>query len=463
MLDNTNSWKDKMQGLKNHASPIDLPLEWEALESRMDKRKRRKIIFWLWPMMLGLVVILGYFFMKNKTQHVSPTLLQSNEKTVATDHENKIPTLNENISQSNQFSNVIKDESTTKKESKIHTSKETNSLSSKTEKKAVSSEKQVFPNEIQDLHITNPLQSKVINTPQTMDEIAASTPMNQQTDDFQFIDNHTNILEKVGISYLPLTTIGAILHNAQHPNLSHPMIVVQKEPKPFFVDVRTMTGLSKYNYKSLTDENFALVSQRKSNERTLEHVGGRLTIGKTFNHQWYASVGMSYTKLNEKWHSSRFDTTDITVQNQVLETYTNHLGQVVEQTGSKHAKQISKVTQTRYNAIELISATIALGKFFKVHKMRWAVEVNMSIPTYTKFSGQVLDNKGKMMDLNEVYQPFNSLQYGMHTSYIYPVSGNLAIYGGYDYNFSRLRSDLGYFRTHHLHSLSLGMKYFINN
>ena len=95
--------------------------------------------------------------------------------------------------------------------------------------------------------------------------------------------------------------------------------------------------------------------------------------------------------------------------------------------------------------------------------MRWAVEVNMSIPTYTKFSGQVLDNEGKMMDLNDVYQPFNSLQYGMHTSYIYPVSGNLAIYGGYDYNFSRLRSDLGYLRTHHLHSLSLGMKYFINN
>ncbi|MBK6500706.1 MAG: hypothetical protein IPG00_22215 [Saprospiraceae bacterium] len=93
--------------------------------------------------------------------------------------------------------------------------------------------------------------------------------------------------------------------------------------------------------------------------------------------------------------------------------------------------------------------------------MRWAVEVNMSIPTYTKFSGQVLDNEGKMMELNKVYQPFNSLQYGMHTSYIYPVSGNLAIYGGY-YNFSRLRR-IWDIRTHHLHSLSLGMKYFINN
>lgn len=452
-----------MLGLKNHASPIDLPLEWEALESRMDKRKRRKIIFWLWPMMLGLVVILGYSFMKNKKPNVAPTLLQSHEKAVATGQENKIPTLNENISQSNQFSNVIKNKSTIKNESKFLSPKETISLSSKPENKVVSSEKQVFPNEIQDLHITNPLQSKVINTPQTMDEIAAATPMNQQTDDLQFIDNHTNTLEKIRISYLPLTTLGAIIHNAQHPNLSHSTIVVQKEPKPFFVDVRTMVGLSKYNYKSLTNENIALIDQRKTNEHALEHVDGRFSIGKTFNHQWYASVGMSYTKLNEKWNSSRYDTTDITIQNQVLETYTNHLGQVVEQTGSKHAKQISKVTQTRYNSIEQISATIALGKFFKVHKMRWAVEVNMSIPTYTKFSGQVLDNEGKMMELNKVYQPFNSLQYGMHTSYIYPVSGNLAIYGGYDYNFSRLRSDLGYLRTHHLHSLSLGMKYFINN
>jgi len=463
MLDNTNNWKDKMQGLKNHASPIDLPFEWDALERRMEKRKRRNLIFWLWPMMLGLVLLSGYLFTKNKTTNVAPTLLQSNEKTVATEHQNKIPTLNENISQSNQFSNVIKDESTIKKESKFHPSKETNSSSSKTEKKVVSSEKQVFPNEIQDIRNINPLQLKVINTPQTLDEIAAATPMNQQKDDFQFIDNHTNTLEKVFISYLPQTTLGAITHNAQHPNLSHSTIVVQKEPKPFFVDVRTMVGLSKYNYKSLTNENIALIDQRKTNERALEHVGGRFSIGKTFNHQWYASIGMSYARLQEKWNSSRYDTTDITIQNQVLETYTNHLGQVVEQTGSKHAKQISKVTQTRYNSIEQISATIALGKFFKVHKMRWAVEVNMSIPTYTKFSGQVLDNEGKMMDLNTVYQPFKSLQYGMHTSYIYPVSGNLAIYGGYDYNFSRLRSDLGYLRTHHLHSLSLGMKYFINN
>ena len=170
-----------MQGLKNHASPIDLPFEWDALERRMEKRKRRNLIFWLWPMMLGLVLLSGYLFTKNKTTNVAPTLLQSNEKAVATEHQNKIPTLNENISQSNQFSNVIKDESTIKKESKIHSSKETNSLSSKTEKKVVSSEKQVFPNEIQDLHITNPFQLKVINTPQTMDEITAATPMNQQT------------------------------------------------------------------------------------------------------------------------------------------------------------------------------------------------------------------------------------------------------------------------------------------
>ncbi|MBK9583572.1 MAG: hypothetical protein IPO48_17220 [Saprospiraceae bacterium] len=142
---------------------------------------------------------------------MAPTLLQSNEKTVATEHQNIIPTLNENISQSNQFSNVIKDESTIKKESKFHPSKETNSSSSKTENKVIPTKKQVFPNEIQDIRNINPFQLKVINTPQTMDEITAATPMNQQSDDFQFIDNHTNTLEKVRISYLPLTTLGAII------------------------------------------------------------------------------------------------------------------------------------------------------------------------------------------------------------------------------------------------------------
>jgi hypothetical protein len=145
-----------------------------------------------------------------------------------------------------------------------------------------------------------------------------------------------------------------------------------------------------------------------------------------------------------------------------LESYTNHLGQIVENVGDKKARQVSEVTQTRINTVEQVAATLALGRYFYIYKIRLALEANLSIPTYSRFSGQVLNPTGQMTELKAVYQPIHTIQYGMHTSYIYPVSGNLAIYGGYDYNFSKLKSDLGYFRTQHLHSLSFGVKYFIN-
>ena len=94
--------------------------------------------------------------------------------------------------------------------------------------------------------------------------------------------------------------------------------------------------------------------------------------------------------------------------------------------------------------------------------MRWNLEAYINVPFKTLYQGEAAGQNGNLVALEQIYKPNADIQYGLHTSYLYPVSGNLAIYGGYDYNFSKLKSNLGYFRTQHLHSLSLGMKYFIN-
>lgn len=453
-----------MQALKDHVSPLDLPLEWDALESRMEKRKRRNIVYWLWPLVLGVSTLTGYVFLTDNHQKEAPTLLPANKQTAAMGQQNA-SLQEDNIRYKKEDLNVETTQTVSiNNDQKTLNKRHTAAPAYKTKIQVASLQKHTVKTGNLDHKNIKKLQTGITGGElQAMDKKRVLPLMDLKEKGDLAPVNQTNEWDKIGITNIPLiTTIpGEVKRSARLPNIYHLAIVSQNHPKPVILDLRMMVGRSLYSYKSIKNENIALVNQRKTYEHALEHISGRLSAGKVFNHQWYVTLGLSYTRLNEQWLSSRYDTTDLMLQNQVVESYTNYAGQLVEKTGNKLTKQVSEVTQTRYNSLEQIAATIAVGKYFYIHKMRWAIEANLSIPTYNRFSGQVFDVSGQMTDLKTVYQPYTALQYGMHTSYIYPVSGNLAIYGGYDYNFSRLKSDLGFLRTHHLHSLSLGMKYYI--
>lgn len=463
MLDNTKNWKDKMQALKNHASPIDLPLEWDALENRMEKRKRRKIIFWLWPLMLGVAVISGYFLTKDIDQKTTPTPLSSTKTTVVMHQKNDGLKEVKGNNQAFQKNHISTQNNAQNKRSISFPESQQTTTQNITKSRVSQIQKQTKPREIQTNNDVDQ-QDFAVDNNTILTPLITSIHSNNVIIENETIQVNPNdkmeLTNAISVPFL-VSIFEEVKYANPMPNLYPEVVNLQNKTNPFFIDVRLMTGLSNYKYTSQEDENIGLVSQRKNNEKALEHIGGRLSLGKAFHQQWYASVGMSYHRLNEQWQSSRLDTSAQVLFEQILESYTNHLGQVVETKGAKQAKQVSAVTQTRYNTVEQLTTTFAIGKYFYIHKMRWALEANLSIPIHSRFSGQVWDNSGQMIALETIYQPFKTLQYGMHTSYIYPVSGNLALYGGYDYNFSRLRSDLGYFRTHHLHSLSLGLKYYI--
>lgn len=464
MLDNSKNWKDKMQALKNHASPIDLPLEWDALENRMEKRKRRKFIFWLWPLMIGMAIVSGYFLTKDIDEKATLPQLSSNKTTVVMDQKNEDLEEVKRTNQGIQKNHISSQNSSQNTNAKSWPESQKATTQNKTKSSAFLIQKQTKTREIQ---ANNDLDQQVFaleyNTTQTPVSTALHSNIDLQiVNETSYVHQNDKMEHKNDISVPFLTSIfGDVKLANPLPNMYQRVNLLKTKPNPFFIDVRMMTGLSNYKYTIQENENTVLVNQRKNNEKALEHIGGRMSVGKVFRQHWYASAGMSYHRLNEQWQSSRLDTSALVLSEQILASYTNHLGQVVETKGAKQAKQVSEVTETRYNTVEQINTTFAVGRYFYLNNMRWAIEANLSIPTYSKFSGQIWDITGQMTALETIYQPFNTLQYGMHTSYIYPVSGNLALYGGYDYNFSRLRSNLGYFRTHHLHSLSLGVKYFI--
>lgn len=465
MLENNKPWKDKMSQLKGHASQIDLPLEWDALESRMEKRKRRKVIFWLWPLIFALAIGSMYFYSSDESDQKNLKKDQAEHQTIATDKQNGIT--HENGDQLNK-SNVNRDQLQT-----FQVKKEERSIYKREESR---SEHILFKSKI-----ISKSHQHLSNNTYTNTEVEASAErdatikkdklwMGTHQSDFLQADAEENVLSENIIPHTrleavkQLTSIHGDVESRDRilPDLMNG-IVPQNKPLPFFTDIRMMAGRPVYDYVNVSLDNESLLSDRKIQERPLEFIGGRWTLGKEVGHQWYVSLGMAYARINDRWKSKQLDTLDIILNDQVIETYTNQDGVVTQKKGTKQSRQIVELTQTRYNASEYLAGTISLGRYFYLNKIRWAIEGNLSLPVYSRFYGEVLDIDGQMTAQGNIYQPFKTLQYGIHTSCLYPVSGNLVLYGGYDYNFSRLSSDLGYFRKQHIHSLSIGLKYYINH
>lgn len=466
MQDDSKHWKSKIQQLKSHSSSLDIPVEWDVLEKRMDKKTRRKVAIWWWPMLIGLAVSIGFFYISKDHQQADKTLEQSKDKGIATENKAIVMTKNESgekikvahdpSGQSTsmpdhqkvtQISDPIKADASKKRMSK-------NENKNNYHKQVITttpSEQSFAQNQQQTDLQTNEISLKEVSAILPMAEDNNSIPMDQD------LVAKNLLLDLALLEAMDDKTLSTLYPNSILMNMTKR----QDRPKPIFIDIRTLIGIPVYDYHPVALAHEGIAINRKKYEQPLESVSSRLSIGKETGHKFYVALGVSYSMLNDRWKSSRYDTMDVMLDNQIIEQYTSPEGIVTEKTGKKLARQIVEVTQTRYNTIQSLATMISLGKYFNIQNMRWTIEANVALPIFTRYTGQALDQNNRMISIDSIYNRRNSLQYGLHLSYLYPVSGRLALYGGYDYNYALLHTNQGYYRNQQIHSISVGMKYFI--
>lgn len=466
MQDDSKHWKSKIQQLKSHSSSLDIPVEWDVLEKRMDKKARRKVAIWWWPVMIGLAVSAGYFYISKDHQQADKTLEQSKNQRIAS--ENKVLAMGKY--ENGEKINVANDPSgqTTRMPDQQKAAQIYDPVKADVSKKEMSKnenknlhQKQVIthttsePSFAQNQHKTEPQTNEI-----SLKDLSAIWPMAEDNNSVpmdQDLAAKTKSLDLALLVTPDSKTLSTLYPNSIPMNMSKR----QNRSKPIFLDIRTLIGKPVYDYHPVATAHEGIAINRKKYEQPLESVSSRLSIGKETGHKFYVALGVSYSMLNDRWKSSRYDTMDVILDNQIIEQYTSPEGIVTEKTGKKLARQIVEVTQTRYNTIQSLATMISLGKYFNIHKMRWTIEANVALPIFTRYTGQALDQNDRLISIDSIYNRRNSLQYGLHLSYLYPVSGRLALYGGYDYNYARLHTNQGYFRNQKIHSISVGMKYFI--
>ncbi len=459
MQESNKNIKNKIEQLKTYSSPIDLPLEWDALDRRMNRKKRRKILVWFWPLILGLMAAGYHYISDTNSKGVQDIDIQKGNNEA---HQHDIASSvldeagNKVYSSSTEPSKIANplNEATRQTQTKtkiLSSSNKQNQRYNQQRKLHIESRNAKDNGMIKDLTLDLLKPDHIV----TEDMVHAALHQNEAEQDFKDI---------ITIDALQITAVNQIKSQDGHITISPSdnAIPMLSKSKPFFLDFRLMVGKPIYAYEAATHDAEINIAGRKENEKALECFASNFSIGKELGYQFYTSFGLSYQRIHDRWQSLRLDTQAISIENQVLELYTNHQGITSQVSGTKQGRDIIKTTQTRFNTTEIFSGSWAIGRYFNIRKMRWNVEAHIYIPFKTQYQGQAVDDQGNLVSLDQIYKPNADIQYGLHTSYLYPVSGNLAIYGGYDYNFSKLKSQLGFHRTQHLHSLTLGMKYFIN-
>lgn len=484
-----NNRKEKLNELKNYSSPIDLSKEWAALEQRLNKRKKRKGFFWIFPTIpvsTGLVSWMTYSLILPKATPMDVLAQSVVNQTTTNDpltheasaeitsdlelYQNLAAHLTETTSdlqhgvadtkQNNQVSNIKAD---AENNSKIYAqntfknaSKDNVDIIELTDKQRI----QQVANESKNMAkvAVDITQHVDLNDQETIAQIHDKTePKAVETDAFD--QSFINYVMVAPITALPFEALSSML--AIEPiSMSGIGITPLKKRNVWFADVRMLGGQQVYRYKQMTTEPNEILEQRKISEKSLESYGASFLAGKEMGYGWYIAAGINWMRHQERWMTSEKVYDVITLPNVLTETYTNFEGKVVETVGEKQVLIATDWTKTRFNQHHVVSPMIAVGKQFYINKMRLVIEGSLAMPIYSANIGAVWNQPATMTDMKQIYDSKSYPRYGCNISYIYPLSGKLSIYGGYQYQYTKLKSDAGFFRHQHFHGLGIGTKYF---
>ncbi|MCZ2100101.1 MAG: hypothetical protein LC107_01020 [Chitinophagales bacterium] len=454
--------KNKLQELKTYASPLDIPTEWDALEKRMDKKKKRRFIIWWFPLLVGVGMV-GYWALTANSKHLHADMQVVHEADKSEENHPSALTFDAADKDNATLGISIIDHDISA--SSIIISDIVNNPGHPEQKVAVTSMiKPVKAGE--NINLTN--SENTINIQDnTINSLTENNQKNRWKEEEVILENQTKPTDKVNTEGYNLTELLA-MKELQPFDVSHEFSSLEesiqplRKPLTWFTDVRMMAGVHHYRYQNVAQEANHVMAMRKASERPLETYGALWTLGKNLGRDFYMSAGLILYRSNDKWQRSKRDTISVIIEGQVIEEYTNHAGVIETTNGNKAAIKVSDLVQTRYNHTTTVAPMIAIGKRLHVFKMRWSMEANVALPLSTTHVGQVWDDRQNIVNMAQTYTPKNYLQYGFNLSYIYPISANWHIYGGYQYQFSRLQSTSGYFRNQNFHGLSAGVKYYIN-
>ncbi len=459
--------------LTSYESPINIENEWDKLEQRMNKEKRRRIVpFWL---LVFFAFSAGFSILYLTRKPLALTkenvaIASTNPKNDATN-----ASINNVIGQAQQNSLVFqKDDYVVNAKSNINdTPQKQKSLNNKSLNKNIfahnSSQYQYAKNGILP---KNDLIQKIQTYENSEQRNTIKSNFHTQIQSIENSETNANssTSQSAGDRIISINKIAEIVPslfvtNYQTIEIPIPFInsvIVPIKKNDLWFDAGMTIGNPVVSYTNIASESIQLVNLKKKSELPLENIQWNLSIGKNIINDFYMKIGMQYIRTNDVLKASIIDTINSLLTNAVIGTYTNSEGLKQEIIGEQKKRTITEREISKYGSTKTLNAFFLAGKNFKLGKSQWSVEAGIGIPLWNGYTGPTLVNTNKLKNKTEVYTSDvnSSLLANLH--YLYPIRNHTSIIGGYSFTKNKLSTNLGYSKITDVHSLSIGLRYFIH-
>jgi hypothetical protein len=476
-----NEKKSKIASqLIDYESPIKLSSEWERLEKRLRKEKRRRAILILIPIAIGVFVASMLIFDgfiqdaepitetnpvkigQTNNENSNITTASINRKSLASINEKSYSNnLDQNTYNSKQSNNNINQSPSLLNQIKHQASETTTigqtSTSNLNNKKT--SLDDIYPNS--DTPIGNNGSTTYNKSESISSEINAS---DFHTTNFINPYNESNNRFENGPIYI--NTIATLSPNLLYDKNEVPSIlikpIIHKQQNKIWIDIAMGIGKPIIDYTDVYSESEQLVALKKKAEKPLENIQCSASLAKHIHQGFYIKSSLQYSRMNDVINTSIVDTSISLIPNSIIGVYTNHEGLTQNSYGTLKKISISEKEITKYGNTQSLSIAMLIGKNFEIAKSKWCIEVGAGRPIWTTYKGQALKGFNLSQPKSDIFTTNNRWSMISSLYHQYPLSKFLYLSGGYTFTYHKLSTNLDYSNTIKVHSFSIGLRYFIN-
>jgi len=458
-------WLDKQlkQELGDYASEMDIPLAWDQLERKRNKKRKRGILFFLgWGSLLSVVAIALIILVSKMGTKPTPVLSDLQERPQSETQLNVgIPT----------YRTVVKEEPVeprSPKEGGIQKASEIPAVKSATSKnqKPLYSIKNV-PTIEQDPIEAEPI--KIISSSEDISNepnIAQSIIKTPEDTLFPTQTDHTELQSSTlpfsVVDHLP--TSFTLLEVPEEKEFNSPSL--QKQPKKSNWSIHLRGGYAvKWQQLKAIEANQENYTQRRSDsEQALDMSWIGLHFRKGFRNGWLVETGVQFQQSTNRFYNEyTLESTEIE-SNQVISIIEKQDGSSLNVVGDMEVLVSEKHFTTIYNRYTTITIPLYVG--YHLLSNRW---INTSIWTgpevsiFNQVEGQIhseRDEPGAFQELNELPYRTLGMQWTVRTEVAFQVSRNVQLSLGLDGRMglqNLLKSEAGYSERRHTVGVSAGI------
>ena len=432
MKKDDNIWKEKMHLLRSYNSEMDIELEWNRLEKKIDKSKRKNRVLLIF-FFFGLITTI--LLLSDKGLKVNKNLLSKIEN------------------KASDSKNLIR-----KEVSKVNT------------KQKFFNTQSVNPNE------PKKINKEVLSVTHEMKNSAIENMEYSKTTGIQILNDNSiddnnllaliNEVEIKPMSFIPIKTFTIVETKSEDFNLSNYQIkepiAVSKPNKKIWLDIGF--GIGKHdNIYSNNPLNDYKISNLTILEKPLENIQLGFEVGKVLTKNIYITGGFSYSRFNERFKRTvEYYEPDI-LYNQLVETYTNSDGEVFNRYADITVDEKKSLSQTRYNNSQFVNLNLAIGYRLKLNvKSNIDLELGLAKNIYSTFKGYTLDENSELINLNKLIIRSPTIQYQSSINYSYLVNHNTSLLIGYNFNTFTMQYENYYNKKINNQALTLSFRKFIH-